>query len=266
MEDFSGDSIGHLGEQEGPGSAHFVVGNIASQWGHVFVEGQHLVDAGGGASQCFERAGAEGVDPNTTGSQVIGQVADGRFQCCLADSHHVVAGDTFFATKIGHGGDCRVITKNILGGIGNGDQAVGADLHGHLKTFPTGLHGVPVQVVAVGEGDRVEQEIDFAELLGRLGHHGLDIIIVLDVHGDQEAGVFIAIGTLGDPATIFSPLVIRSIGQVTESTFTPFFQNLFGNGPGDGTVVGNAENHPFFPVKETHGCLLPFMVWQGLLG
>ena len=86
----------------------------------MFIQGQHLVDAGSGPCQGLEGASAERIHTNATRPKIVGQVSYGRLQGCLADSHDVIAGDAFFATEVGHGGNGCLLAENILGGIGDG--------------------------------------------------------------------------------------------------------------------------------------------------
>ncbi len=112
--------------------------------------------------------GRQRIDADPVRSHVIGQVAHGGFEGRFADPHHVVAGHTFFAAEVGHRGDGPARIHDRFGGGGAGKQRVDADIHRQLEAVAAGVDRFASQVIAVGKGNRVQQEVDFPERFGRL--------------------------------------------------------------------------------------------------
>jgi len=249
VEDFAGDAVAGVAQQERAGPTDFFVADVTPQGGHVFVHGQHFFDAGGAAREGSDGAGGDGVDADIQWAHVEGEVADGGVEGGFADPHDVVTGDALFAAEVGHRRDGAAGVEEVAGGGGDGDQGVDADIHRQFETGPAGEDGVAGEVIAVGEGDRMEQEVDLAEFFfGRL-HHRVDVFVLLGVHGDEEGGPFVMVGQLGDAAAIPLAFVIGSVGEVGEAAGPAGVHDLLGDRPGDRVVVGNAENKPFFTCE-----------------
>ncbi len=86
---------------------------------------------------------------------------------------------------------------------------------------------------------------------GRL-HHGLDVVVLVHVQGDQEFRTDLGVGEHGHSAAIALTLVVRSVGQMRETSLPSLGQDLLGNRPGQRMVVGHSQDQAFFPFEQTH--------------
>ena len=114
------------------------------------------------------------------------QIAHGGFQGRFGDAHDVVAGHGFLAAEVGQGDDRSAIGHQGRGGAGQGDQAVGADVQG-LGEDIAGSGGEDTfsacEVIAIGERQAVDEEVDGAEFFLGGGEEFLDLIVLGDVAG-----------------------------------------------------------------------------------
>src|SRR5690554_2039112 len=187
IQDLAGDAGGQVGAEEGTGVADFLDGHVAAQRGAGFVVGQHLaeaLDAGGG--QGADRAGGDGVDADAVRAEAGGQVAYTGFQAGLGHAHDVVVGHGAYRAQVGQGQQVAVaLLQGFPAGLGQGDEAVGADVVGDLETVTGGDFGeVAVQLVAGGKTDRVYDAVDaFGPFLFQLDKYLFDLLVIGNITG-----------------------------------------------------------------------------------
>ena len=124
-------------------------------------------------------------------------------------------------------------------------QRIDADVHGRLEALPAGVHERALQIVDRRERDRVEHEVERAVGLFRLVEHAGDVVVLLDVAGGDQLGAD-RLGQLANP-----PFHLVA-GQVGETELRSFGQELLRDRPGDAEIVRHAQDHPFFPRKQSH--------------
>ena len=100
----------------------------------------------------------------------------------------------------------------------------------------------------------MQHEIDRAERLPGGGEDAVDIGIVLHVAGQHELGAD-RLDEFPQPALHPRALGIL-VGEMGEAHLGPLGVQLLRDGPGDGVIVGDAENETLFSVEQTHGSLL----------
>ena len=267
VNDVSCDAAGKIRKQEGAHPADFFVGDIAPQRRDLFVELEHIADAGSRSGQRLERPGAQGVDLDALWPKVIGEVAGGGIEGRLADPHDVIAGNAFFTAEIGHTADASTFVEEWLSGMSDGDQAIDADVHRELEASAAGGDRISLEILSIREGDRVKKEVDLAQLLFRLLHERGDLIVFLHIQRHEERDfVVVAVEAFFDAASIPLPLVVGAVRKMGKAANTPFVHDRLGDGPSDGTIIGDAQNQPFFSREHAHAGFPSFEWFRVVVG
>ena len=97
------------------------------------------------------------------------------------------------------------------------------------------IEEVALELGGGGEGDGVDEDVELAVLLFERGEEGVDLGVVGDVA--LEAG---GAGKFGDEAFGF---VLHALVLVADGQGCAGFVEFLGDAPGDGTLVGQPEDH-----------------------
>ena len=100
-------------------------------------------------------------------AEIVGQILHDAVERRLADAHHVVARHGLLAAEVRQRDDRALVDENVLRGVADGDQAVGADFHRQVEAVAAGLDRVDLQIVELGVGDGMHEEVDLAVLRRR---------------------------------------------------------------------------------------------------
>src|SRR5690606_13147789 len=108
----------------------------------------------------------------------------------LGHAHHVVVGHGALGTQVGEGQHAAVAALHQRAtGLGQGDQAVGADVVGDAEAFAGGDVGeVAVELVAGSVADRVDDAVQTIPLLAQGFEDRGDVVIVGHVAGEAHLG------------------------------------------------------------------------------
>ena len=183
-----------------------------------------------------QRAGGDGVDADAGGAEVGGEVAHAGLERRLGHAHDVVVRDDLLGAVVGHrhqrpapGGEQR------LGGARQGDQRVGADVEGELEALARRLDEASLQVLARGEGERVDDGVEaVAPALRQRGEDGRDLRVVGDVARQDQVDA----DRLGQRP---HPLLDRLV-RVGQRQRRALGVEALGDRPGDAVIVGDAED------------------------
>jgi hypothetical protein len=150
-------------------------------------------------------------------------------------------GTTRTPPQIGEGEDAAAGSQERLGGPAEGNQGVGAHIHGQGKPFPRDIAKVAAQLFFFDESQAVNQDIDLTPFLGYCLKQLVNLLVALHVAREEKIRLQ-GLGELLDFGLEAIPLV-RQIGNPQRR---PRFVQLLGNAPGDGALVGNAGYQGFF--------------------
>src|SRR5690606_4850420 len=262
IQDLTGDTRGQIRAQEGAGVADFLDGHVATQRGAVGVVGEHLAEAlDAGSGQSADRAGGDGVDADAVRTQAGGQVAYAGFQAGLGHAHDVVVGHGAYRTEIGQGQQVAVaLLQRFAAGLGQGDEAVGADVVGDLEAIAGGdFSEVAVQLVAGCKAHRMHDAVDpFGPFLLQLGEYLLDLRVVSYVTGKAHFGAGApAFGKLFDAA-------LELVVLVGEGQFGAFAVHGRGDARGNGQLAGYTNDEYALSAKKSH--VLFLFLWASHRG
>ena len=218
----------------------------------MLVEAEHFVDAGATAGERPQRPRAHGIDANPGRPEVVGHVLHTRIEGRLADAHDVVAGDDLLAAEVGEGQNGAVGGEDPAGEAADGKEAVGAGLHRHPEALTAAVGRLSLEILHRGVGDRVDEEVDRAELLLGPLHNRGDLFVAAGIHRHEELRVWLRVGEHRDTAPVPLPLVVGAVGEVGEADLPPLGEDLLGNRPSDRVVVGDTEDDTFKSVEPTH--------------
>src|SRR5690606_34393782 len=249
VEDFTADAGGHVRTQEGTGIADFFDGHVAAQRGLLLVGGEHLAEAlDAGGSEGADRACGDGVDASTFRAKAAGQVAYASFQAGLGHAHHVVVGHGALGTQIGQGQDAAVATlHHWAAGLGQGYQAVGADIVGNLETFAGGdFSEVAIQLIARCEAHRVNDTVQAVPLFAQLCEDVDDIVVI--GHVAREAQLRTRAPASGE----FFNAALELVVLVSEGELGAFAVHGGGDARGDRQLAGDTDDQDALTGEKTH--------------
>ena len=172
-------------------------------------------------------------------AQVGGQLSHLVLQGGLGSAHDVVSGEDAARGLEGQGEDGAAVAGHERGAVpDDGDQGVGADVQGDAESLPLRVHEGSPQVIAVGEGEAVDDDVQASELLGHPFECGLDVVVGAYVALNQRR-VLPGGHQLGD--VLPHPIVLVAHGEPG-----PRLMEDLGYGPGDTPVVGDTEDDAGF--------------------
>ena len=128
--------------------------------------------------------------------------------------------------------------------VGKRQEGVHADVHGGVEALPARSVKIAFQVLPIGEGDSVDQDVQFLELVGRPAEDTSDLIIAGDVAQFDEVGAH----GFGKGAN--APLERR--GGVGKRQLGAMLMQSLGDAPGDGVVIGHSEDQGPFSFEQLH--------------
>src|SRR5690606_30914767 len=160
--------------KEGAGVADFFNGHVAAQRGLFLIGCQHLaeaLDAGGGEGTDW--AGGNSVDACTFWAEAACEVANTCLKTGLGHTHYVVVGHGALGAQVAQGKDAAITALHQwASGLGQGNQAIGADVVGDLEAFTGGDFGeVAIELITGCISNRMEDAVMAAPLLAHLLEH-----------------------------------------------------------------------------------------------
>ena len=178
----AGDAGAEVGHQVERGAADVGELDVAAQRRGL---ARHPVDVAGTADHRAgerpHRAGRDGVDAHALRAEVGREVAYAGLERGLGDTHHVVrrhdprgalVGQRHQAAAVGHQ---RQRAARDLG------ERVAGDRQAALEVGLGGVDVAALQLLLVGKGDGVHDEVDLAPLLLQAGEQPVEALLALDV-------------------------------------------------------------------------------------
>ena len=151
-------------EEQG-GAGGLVVGDVAPHGRALLVGALHVaVPLDDSGRDGVERAGRHGVDADGVGPEVVGQLGDLVLKSGLGGTHDVVAGEDALGGLEGERDDAAAVGHERRAVPGNREERVCADVEGEPEALAPGVDEPTSEIVAVGEGYAVDDDIDSAKL------------------------------------------------------------------------------------------------------
>ena len=195
-----------------------------------------------------------GVDADVLLAELGGKVTDGGFKGGLGGAHDVVVGEDLVGAEVGEGEDAAAIGHEGGGGAGEGDERVDADVMRNAEVFTLGVEN---GVLDVGrEADGVDEDVDGAVGGFELGEDGFDLVVVGYVALEGSCGLTLGGGKLGGEGFGFA---LEAFGLVADGEGGAGFGELLCDGPGDGALVGEAEDDGDFAGEVDHELVSPLI-------
>ena len=113
-----------------------------------------------------------------------------------------------------------------------------------LESVARGVDEVVLQIFARREGDGVDERVEPAELLADFAEHAVDLGVVGDVARQDER-------VRHGRAELFDVL-LQPLALIGEGQPHPLARQRLRDGPGDGALVGDAENDSGLPFQQRH--------------
>ena len=240
----AGDGTRQIREQIHRAVADFLCSHGAAHRRVVFVPLQNVAEiADAGRRQCLDRPRRNRVDANILLAEIGREIAHARLQRRLRNAHHVVMRHPFLGAVIGQRQDRAAVGQKLFGALRDRGQRVAADQHGLGKIIGGGFEIAAVELILVGEGDRVHHEVDLAPFLPEHAEYGVDGRGIDDIAmAEQDAVEFL--GERLDP-------LLQRVALPGERDLRPRRVAGPGDAPGNRAVVGDAENDPALALHQT---------------
>jgi hypothetical protein len=149
----------------------------------------------------------------------------------------------FLGAVIAQRQDRAAVGQKLFGTLGNRGQRVATDQHGLCEVVRRGFEIPAVELILVGEGDRVHHKVDLAPCLLQRLEHRIDGRGVGDVAMPQNAAAQLA-GQWLDP-------FLERVALPGQGDFRARGMAGFGDAPGNRSVIGDAEDHPALALHQT---------------
>ena len=190
----------------------------------------------GTAGQGPHRTGGQRIDANAVRAEVGGEIPHAGFERGFGHTHHVVVRHDPFGTEIGQGQQAAAVRHDGGGSAGQIGERVAADPHGPEEVVERGIDVPALQLLLVGKGDGVDDEIDAAPGARQTVERGIKARLVLNIAGHHQARAQ-RFGERLDAPT-------QRLGLIGEGQLGPMFTKRPGDPPGDRVAVGHAHDQP----------------------
>lgn len=163
----------------------------------------------------------------------------------LCDAHDVVVRHPLLGAVIGQRQQRAAIRHQLLGTLGDRREGVAGDQQRLGEVRLAGLDIAARQLVLIGEGDAVDDEVELAPELLDLGEDRVDRRAVGDVAMADDMAAKL-LGKRLDP-------LLQRIALIGEGEFRSRIRRRLGDAPGDGPVVRDAHHEPALALEEIGG-------------
>ncbi len=124
-------------------------------------EAADLSRAGG-----LDRSGGDRVDTDAARPQIVGEVSDDRLERGLRDAGDVVVRYDLRSAQIRERHDRRVVVQVIVQRVHESDERVRRDIQRQGEAVARRVVDRAREIVFLDEGDRVDEDVELAELFG----------------------------------------------------------------------------------------------------
>src|SRR5712691_2851381 len=131
----TGDPTGEITAQIQRGLPDFFDRDIAAQWRPFRMLLEHISKTGDGPGRGgFDRPGRNGVNADTEGPEVVGEIAHAVLQRGFSEGHDVVVRHHTRTGHVREGEHTAVVCWHERGGtLGHGEERIGTDVHGSME-------------------------------------------------------------------------------------------------------------------------------------
>src|SRR5262245_39587361 len=99
----------------------------------------------------------------------------------------------------------------------------------------------------------MQQKVDLSKLgLGLCNNCGNVLVLLHVERHDELRRLWKCIRAFRYPQSILLPRIVRLVRQMTETTDAAFLHDNLRDGPGERTVIGDAEYQPLFSIEHSH--------------
>src|SRR5262245_8810915 len=239
----AGDATRQIAEEIHGGIADFFDRHAAAQRRIVLVPFQDVTEvADPRRCQRLDRSRRNGVDANVLVTQVGGEIAHGRLERSLGDSHHVVMGHPLLGAVVGKGQQRAAPRHQLLRAPGKSRERVATHQHGFGKIIRRRVHVPARQLIPVGKGDGMHEKIErppfrFQRCESRVDRAGLSHVAMADY---QSA----------DLLRERLHALLECVALVSEGKLGALSTASLCDAPGKRPVVSNTQDQAPFAAQE----------------
>ncbi|MEY4981751.1 MAG: hypothetical protein RIR62_17 [Pseudomonadota bacterium] len=250
MHDLSGREAAIVRRQPDGGAAHGLQRRVRPQGGVGFrMAIGRARPADGGTRQRLHRAGRDGIDAHLLGAKVIGQITDRGFQRRLGHAHHVVIGRDAVRSAIGQRDQRATIGHQFRRAAADIDEGKAGNRQRIGEIPPRRVDEASRQLVLVGIGDGMDEEIDRPPAVLQRGKAGVERGVVGHIHIDHEIGP--------DRCGEGLEALAERLSLIREGKLRPFGRHGPRDAPPDRAFVGHAHDKPALALHQfRHPCPL----------
>ncbi len=202
--------------------------------------------ADAGTRQRSHGAGRDRVDADAVAAQIGRQIAHRGFQGGFGDTHDVVAGHDAHGACIGQCDHGAALFHQGRGSACNVGEGIAGDFHRTTEVGAGRIDIAALQLIAIGKGDGVDDEVEAAPLPLELAENGFERLIVLDVGFQNNLGTYSFNERLHALA--------EGIALIGEGQFGAMLVQRLCYAPSNRMIIGNAHNEAAFASHKFHRC------------
>src|SRR5262249_46799327 len=235
-----------IAEEIPRGVADFLDRHAAPQWRVVLVPFEDVAEVTDPRRrQRLDRARGDGVDADILFPQIGGEIANGRLERRFGDPHHVVMRHPFLGPVIGEREQRAAARHQPLRALGERSERVATHQTRLGKIVGRRCQVAAGQLILVGEGDRMHEEIERAPFRLNRRESRVDSVWFGDVAVTEP-----------QPANLlrqrFDPFLQR-LALISESELGALPVASLCDTPGERAVVGDTQDQAALAAQETRG-------------
>src|SRR6185437_14048957 len=233
--DLAGDARAQRAQQIKAGAADLFERDVALQRRVVLVPFEDVAEiADARRGERLDRAGRDRVDANALAAQIDGEIAHAGLERGLAHAHHVVMRHHALGAEIAQGHGAAAFGHQRGGAphcVGEGEAG---DIHAAEEIRACGVDVFALELARIGEGDRVNEEIEPAPALFQRRKGPVKARLVRHVAIEHD----VAADGLGERLYALA----EGIALIGEGKLRSLCMNGLRDRPGNRAVVGDAHN------------------------
>ena len=244
MVDFARHARRQVADQIQPGAADILDRHIAAQRRIKFVPLEDVAEiADAACCQRLDRAGGDRVDAHLLWTKVHRQIFDAGFQRRFGDAHDIVMRDDLFGAIIAQRQQRAAVGHHRQGALGDGGEAVDADVHGQQEIIQRRIDIAAAQFVLVRKTDGVDEKVDCPPIGLERFEHRVDAGHFRDVAFVQPRD---AKRFCQRPNAFF-----QCFSLIGKGDFTALRGDCFRDAPGEAAVIGDAHDQAALATHQS---------------
>ncbi len=199
------------------------------------------------ARQSADGSGGDRVHADAVRPVIGGEIAHRRFESRLRHAHHVVVRHHADGARISERHHAAAVRHQRRGALGDLREGEAGDEHGPREILAGGVRIAALEFVLVGEGDRMDEEVELPPLLLDRREDGVHRGEIFDVAREQD----VRADAFGERLHALP----QRLALIGEGELRPLVGERLGDSPSDRMIIGDAHDQSALALHESgHDC------------